>query len=236
MVIPYIFGLVVSGMVVAGSNAPTTTQSTITAISIAGIWETERCVVQERNGMRTSSRSIFVFLDSEWALEFTQYSDAACATRSLRAFFQGRYRIAEPSSNVPGAYHANFGFSMKRLTLYDDGLLAQANREACGKRTWERGREEDVSSTGCLWVVPVSACPQEFDLVKVAGDQLFLGERPAAGQDLCREDRRARALRSLALVRRVRGADAGSRQGHQHQIASSETCTGSPSQRWQSCR
>jgi hypothetical protein len=202
MVIPYVFGFLASFLVVSGANVPTTNQSTITAISIAGIWETERCVVQERDGMRTSSRSTFVFLDAEWALEFTQYSDDACTTPSLRAFFQGGYRIAGTSSTVAGAYHANFGFSMKRLALYDDGLLAQANGGACGKRTWARGREEDVSSTGCLWVVPVSACPQEFDLVKVVGDQLFLGERPAAGQDLCREDRRARALRSLPLVRR----------------------------------
>jgi Adenomatosis polyposis coli down-regulated 1 len=198
-------------MALSDANLHTRSQSTITAISITGIWESERCVVQERNGMRTSSRSTFVFLDGEWALEFTQYSDAACTTPSLRAFFQGRYRITEPSSVVSGAHDANFGFSMKRLTLYDDGLLTQANRGACGKRVWTRGREEDVSSTGCLWVVPVSTCPQEFDLVKVVDDRLFLGERPAAGQDLCREDRRARALRSLPLVRRARSGDAGGR-------------------------
>ena len=153
-----------------------------------------------------------MFLDQEWALEFTQYSDAACTTPSLRGFFQGRYRIAEPSSTVAGAFDAHFGFSMKRLTLYDEGLLARANHDACGMRVWTRGREEDVSMTGCLWVVPVAACPQEFDLVKVTDDRLFLGERPPAGQDLCRDDRRASALRTLPLVRRVRGAETGGRQ------------------------
>jgi hypothetical protein len=203
MIIHLLLGPFVAGMLVSGNSLQTTSQPTITAISITGIWESEHCVVQERNGMRTSSRSTFVFLDSEWALEFTQYSDAACTTPSLRGFFQGRYRIAGPSSAVPGARHANFGFSVKRLTLYDEDLLAQANRGGCGNRAWTRGREEDVSSTGCSWVVPVYACPQEFDLVKLDDDRLFLGERPAVGQDLCREDRRARALRSLPLVRRV---------------------------------
>jgi Adenomatosis polyposis coli down-regulated 1 len=183
------------------TNAPTLT----------GIWESDRCVIQERGGTRTSSRSAFVFLDDEWALEFIQYSDAACKVPALRAFFQGRYRVVRPSTAVQGAYDADFGFSRKRLTLYADALLAEANRGGCGDRTWARAREEDVSATGCLWVVPVSACAQEFDVVKVVGDQLFLGERPAAGQDLCREDRRARALRSLPLVRRVQGAVAGSR-------------------------
>jgi hypothetical protein len=51
-------------------------------------------------------------------------------------------------------------------------------------------------------MVPVSACPQEFDLVTVEDGRLLLGERPPAGEDLCRDDRRARTLRSLALVRR----------------------------------
>ena len=109
---------------------------------------------------------------------------------------------------MPGAHEATFGFSSKRLTLYADGPLAQANGGACRGRVWTRGREEDVSSTGCFWVVTVSACREEFDLVKVDGDRLLLGERPAAGKDLCREDRRAGALRLLPLVRRVRTTDA----------------------------
>jgi hypothetical protein len=82
------------------------------------------------------------------------------------------------------------GYSLKRIAVRAEN------------RASTRGRREDVSSTGCLWVVPVSACPQEFDLVKVDDERLFLGERPAAGRDLCREDRRPRALSSLPLVRR----------------------------------
>jgi hypothetical protein len=208
MLIHQVLGAFVGGLVLSSANFQNTSQSSIAAISIAGIWESERCDVQERNGRKTGSRSVFVFLDGEWALEFTQYSDAVCTTPSLRAFFHGRYRITEPSSALAGAYHATFGFSVKRLTLYDDRLLAQANRGACGTRTWTRGREEDVSSTGCLWVVPISACREEFDLVKLEGERLLLGERPAAGTDLCRADRRAGALRSLPLVRRVRALDA----------------------------
>jgi hypothetical protein len=211
MLIQQVLAVFVGGLVLVGANFQNPSQSSTAAISIAGIWESERCDVQERDGRKTSSRSVFVFLDDEWALEFTQYSDAACTTPSLRAFFHGRYRIAEPSSAVAGAYHATFGFSGKRLTLFDDGLLAQANRGACATRSWTRGREEDVSSTGCLWVVPISACREEFDLVKLDGERLLLGERPAAGTDLCRADRRARALRSLPLIRRVRAIDAARR-------------------------
>jgi hypothetical protein len=208
MLIRCVPGLLVGGLVLSGVTFQDPSQSSITSISIAGIWESERCDVQERNGKQTSSTSVFVFLDGEWALELIQYPDAACTAPSLRAFFHGRYRITEPSRAVAGAYHATFGFSVKRITLYDDGLVAQANRSACGTRTWTRGREEDVSATGCLWVVPVSACREEFDLVKLDGERLMLGERPAAGTDLCRANRRARALRSLPLVRRARAIGA----------------------------
>jgi hypothetical protein len=184
----------------AGQNA--TPEKATGAPVVTGIWETERCVVQEREGSRTSSKSVFVFLAREWSIEVTQFADGECARPAMKAFFSGSYTITQPSPSVAGAYDATFGFSYKALTLYDEALLAQVNRGACGARTWRRGEPQDVSATGCLWVVPVSACTQEFDLVKLTGQQLFLGERPKPGQDICAESRRARTLRSLALVRR----------------------------------
>jgi Adenomatosis polyposis coli down-regulated 1 len=173
-----------------------------TAPAVLGVWESDRCVVQERGGARTGSKSVFIFLEREWALEFVQFADDQCARPTMKAFFAGQYHIAEPSGFVTGANDATFGFSRKAVTLYDETLLADANRGACGRRAWERGQPQDVSATGCLWVTPVSACPQEFDLVKIDGNRLFLGERPPPGQDLCREDRRAQKLRSVPLVRR----------------------------------
>ena len=148
-----------------------------------------------------SSRSTFVFLGREWALEFVQFGDDQCTRPTSRAFFTGHYEITQPSRVVSSAHDATFGFSYKAVTLYDESLLAEANR-ACGGRAWKRGEPQDVTTTGWLWVTPVAACPQEFDLVKVDGNRLFLGERPQPGQNLCSEERRARTLRSLALVRR----------------------------------
>ena len=169
---------------------------------VIGVWESERCVVQERGGNRTSSKSVFIFLDREWALEFVQFADDQCARPAMKAFFAGQYEITQQSRTVPGANDATFGFSYKAVTLYDESLLAEANRGVCGRRGWERGTPQDVSATGCFWVTPTSACPKEFDLAKLEGHRLFLGERPQPGQDLCREDRRAKTLRTLPLVRR----------------------------------
>jgi hypothetical protein len=71
-----------AGLLLSSVNLQTTNPPALT-----GIWKSERCVIQERAGTRTSSRSRFVFLDDEWALEPIQYSDAACTKPSLRAFF-----------------------------------------------------------------------------------------------------------------------------------------------------
>jgi hypothetical protein len=195
MVVATVLALLIGTMVSGLAPQPTITPRVI------GFWESEACVVQERDGARTGSKSTFVFLGREWALEFVQFADDQCARPTLKAFFTGQYQIAKPSRVIPSAHDATFGFSYKAVTLYDDSLLAEANR-ACGGRVWQRGEPQDVTTTGCLWVTPVSACLQEFDLVKVDENRLFLGERPPPGQNLCSEERRARRLRSLALVRR----------------------------------
>ena len=171
------------------------------APAVVGLWESETCVVQDRDGNRTSSKSTFVFLGREWALEFVQFADDRCMRPTMKAFLTGQYEITEPSSVVPMAHDATFGFSQKAVTLYDQSLIAEANR-VCSGRVWKQAEPQDVTTTGCLWVTPVSVCPKEFDLVQVDGNRLFLGERPQPGQNLCSEERRARTLRSLALVRR----------------------------------
>src|SRR5262245_6897527 len=74
-------------------------------LALHGIWESEGCVVQERGGVRTSSKSVFVFLDREWALEVVQFADDHCAQRTMKAFLTGPYHISEDMSVVAGANH-----------------------------------------------------------------------------------------------------------------------------------
>src|SRR5262245_25784080 len=123
----------------------------VAPLEILGVWETERCQVQARGDVRTSSKSVFVFLDRDWALEYIQFADDLCTRPSMKAFFTGQYLITGPSGVVAGANEAMFGFSYKAVTLYDESLLAEANRGVCGRRAWEQGQPEDVSETGCLW-------------------------------------------------------------------------------------
>jgi hypothetical protein len=196
MVVSKVLAVLIGALVCGVAAQPPTRPALI------GVWESERCIEQERSGARTSSKSVFIFLEHEWALELIQYADGQCAQPTMKVFFTGPYQITERSSVVAGATDATFGFSYKAVILYAEPLLAEANRGVCGPRTWERGQSQDVSATGCLWVTPTSACPKEFDLVKVEGHRLFLGDRPQPGQDLCHEDRRARTLRPVPLIRR----------------------------------
>jgi hypothetical protein len=55
----YVLALLI-GLPVSVAGLQTTNPPAIT-----GVWESERCDVQERNGTRTSSKSVFVFLESE---------------------------------------------------------------------------------------------------------------------------------------------------------------------------
>lgn len=175
----------------------------LTAVrDLRGFWEHERCQIQERNGQRTSSRSLFAIFDREWGISFTQYTDAACQTPAMTAVLGGTYEPTGASRSVPGAFDVTFRFLRKTIVAHDATLVDRLNSGACGDRQWRAGVEQDVTATGCLGIASIVACSQEYDLVRIANHQLFLGERPQAGEDICAESRRPRRLRSEPLRRR----------------------------------
>jgi hypothetical protein len=172
------------------------------ATVLPGFWEHERCQVQERDGQRTGSRSLFAIFDREWGIAFTQYADAACQRPVLTATLRGTYEPTAASAGVPGATNVTFRFAHKGLTAHDPALVDRLNGGACGSRRWALGIENDVTATGCLAIEAVSVCAQEFDLVRVDGDRLYLGERPQPGSNICAAERRPLRLRSEPLRRR----------------------------------
>lgn len=168
---------------------------------IRGFWEHESCVVQERDGKKTGSRAAFAFFDREWGLSFTQFADEACTAKVTTAVLRGTYELTIPSRTVAGAHEATFRFDYRGVAVFDEGLLAKVGT-ACGRGPWVKGEERDVTMTGCLWLEPLSGCPQEYDLVSVQGRLLILGERPPAGRNICAPERRPTRLRTVPLVSR----------------------------------
>ncbi len=167
-----------------------------------GFWEQDRCQVQERDGQRTSSRSLFAIFDREWGIAFTQYVDDACQTPAMTAVLRGAYEPTAASRSVPGAFEVTFRFLRKTIVAHDAALVERLNSGVCGDRQWKAGVEQDVTASGCLGIASISACPQEYDLVRIVDDRLFLGERPRPGEDICAESRRPQRLRSEPLRRR----------------------------------
>lgn len=170
--------------------------------ALRGLWEHERCQVQERDGRRTSSRSLFAIFDREWGVAFTQYADGACRARVMTAVLRGTYEPTAPSRQTQGAVEVTFRFSRKSLVAHDAALLERLNAGGCGGGRWEMGVARDITSTGCLSIESLAACPQEYDLARIDGDRLYLGERPRPGTNICAESRRPHALRTEPLRRR----------------------------------
>jgi hypothetical protein len=167
----------------------TTPAGDASLVRLTGFWEHERCQVVARTG----SRSVFSFFEREWGIAHTQYADAECHIKVMTAVLSGTYESTGPSGHLPGA---------TELTVYDQRLLDTLNRDACGDRRWQRGVEQDVTATGCLWIESLTACPQEYDLVTLDEGRLFLGERPPTGRNMCTASRRPERLRAVPLVRR----------------------------------
>jgi hypothetical protein len=197
-----VFGSMLAAMIGGERGAVTGQASSARGPDIRGIWEHATCQVQERDGARTGSRSLFAIFDREWGIAFTQYADAECRTPIMTAVLRGTYESTRPSPRVAGAFEATFRFAYKAIVARDSTLLARLNGGLCGDRLWKLGVEQDITSSGCQSIESVTACPQEYDLVFIQDDQLYLGERPRPGENICAEDRRPLRLRTAPLQRR----------------------------------
>jgi len=196
------WGLPIAGITRLDARGASERQAAARAPDIRGVWEHATCQVQERDGKPSGSRSLFAIFDREWGIAFTQYADAECRSPIMTAVLRGTYDVTNPSQRAPGAFDATFRFAYKGIVAHDAALVARLNAGLCGNRQWKPGIEQDVTSTGCLSIESASACSQEHDLVSLQGEELFLGERPRPGENICAEDRRPQRLRTVSLRRR----------------------------------
>ena len=103
------------------------------------------------------------------------------------------------SLHTDGPTEATFGHAYVRFTPHADPLVVALTDAKCGDAPWQRGKVQDVSSRGCLFVRSVTECAAEYDLVHVVGERLALGVRGPAG--LCREADRPTAVETGGLLR-----------------------------------
>jgi hypothetical protein len=158
------------------------------AQDLQGQWSSADC---EPIGNNLFILRDFDFAENDWSLEVNVFVDDQCTVQSLNAAVGGAFSVVGASS-IAGAFETDFGFNRRDLTVLDQGTVDFLNTQpagSCGDAAWAVGVVQSIQNTGCaaLGFPSQAQCPTEFDLVKVDGTTLFLGDRST---DLCQ----ARAL------------------------------------------
>ncbi len=168
--------------------------------TLEGVWRS--AAVETIGGARpTYLRRSFRFELDRWSVEFTVFADAAGTTPILRGRNAGRFVLGK-ALRLSDAVEVDFTFEQRALTPLTDGIAAALTAARCGTSAWSAGQSQDVMSAGCaaFRVPQAKQCPREFDVIRFAAGQLFLGPRPSAG-DLCAAQRRPAFAEGAPLQR-----------------------------------
>jgi hypothetical protein len=169
---------------------------------LKGSWTSAVCEAMPANpdGSRTYFKRRFTLTEREWKLNFETFGDAGCTARLFTARFEGPYSLGKDSEKVAGATEGDFAFGRTFMTAHVQPVADWFQGAKCGTGAWKVGEEQETSATGCVFLKPVTACGMDHDVVKVEGDRLFFGQRPA-DNDMCTPDKRPTALTAVAVVR-----------------------------------
>ncbi len=144
--------------------------------NLAGTWRTG-CAPQQ-NGTQT----IYTVSEvSEKAgtprFTFTAFGDAACTVKLFSLGNENRRTLGSPVPEAPGAFELDVSFTKLFAVAHSPEAAAQLRSASCGTGDFVVDQEKDVTQTGCLFFEPISACPADYDIVKVEGDKLYNGAR-----------------------------------------------------------
>ncbi|HZI12185.1 MAG TPA: hypothetical protein VE153_17510 [Myxococcus sp.] len=164
-----------------------------------GEWASEQGEVRvSEGGGRTYLTRHFLFTPDANHATFVFYTDASFQVPNLTLRFWGGYTLLGESPAVKGALEAEFPLSNAAITPNTEGAAAFLNSApagTCGTQPWQVGVEQDVTASGgCILFGLNTATTVEYDLLKVQGNRLYFGARPADGGLLDSPERRPTAL------------------------------------------
>jgi len=145
----------------------------------------------------------FDIADDAWAVDYTVFGDGTCQSPLFTVRIDGPYEIGAPSEIVDGAYDATFAFADKTITPHAQPIVAMLEgMDQCGTEAWVLDQPQSIYATGCpaLGQYPEASCAADHDLVKLDGDSLQFGARPA-NNDMCTAERRPTALNPVLFRR-----------------------------------
>ncbi|MDY7232237.1 hypothetical protein [Hyalangium rubrum] len=193
-----LFASLVALLTVACASTPEGAKTAVKPQDLKGTWSSPTC---EAAGGTNFIQRHFTLTENTWTLNLDAFGDAQCQTKLFTARVQGPYTLEKDSAAVPGATEGNFGFGELYMTPHLPALAEAFQNAKCGTGTWKVGEEQRTTETGCLFFQPTSACGTDHDLVKVDGEQLFFGQRPA-DNNMCTPDKRPAALTAKPVVKR----------------------------------
>ena len=156
---------------------------------LAGAWSSS---YPEPNSSGLFAVRNFSFTGDNWSIDYTLYADAAASNPLFTFTGAGAYEIQSPSSVFENTHNALFKFNRKNLTLKNDAetTINGFGFADCGLT---KDVPKDISETGCSFFPSVTDYGQEYDLIKVEDNKLWLGARPA-DENLSTEAKRPAAL------------------------------------------
>lgn len=150
-----------------------------------GKWES---VSPENLGNGTYGKRVFTFKDNTWEVQFILFLDSALSQSVFKFRGGGTFEEEGNSRVLTNTKNALFKFEYKYLTLLNSNeeIINGFGFAACNL---DFNIEKEITDEGCSFFESITACAQEYDLLKLENNLLYLGARPKEG-NMCVPDRR----------------------------------------------
>lgn len=127
-----------------------------------------------------------------WEVQYTVYLDNSLTFPVFTFRATGKYSMGKQSTAVSNTKEVEFAFDKKYVTLKtnDTVLIRKFGLDKCNLIFL---KEKDITEMGCAYLASKVICAQEFDLVSISGNMLYLGARPISG-GMCEESKRPKTL------------------------------------------
>jgi len=171
------FGLVLAGCSTIRGEDP----------QLLGKWES---VALERRLINTDQRLIkrfWTFTDKRWTARTVYYKDELGRIALYEIVTAGPYELGGPIEKVQDTIALNLVYDDVSMTSRDDRVTADFNRltrATCGLSTWRTHVPQSLAETGgCgpIGLTIMTGKTREYDILRINGGYLYLGERPVDG-------------------------------------------------------
>lgn len=168
------------------------------APSIVGKWKSPVTPMSATQAFQLD----FDIQKDSWMVDYTVFGDSKGSNKFVTVHIEGPYELGGPSELVPGAFEGRFGITRKTITAHNAGAAGYLNSVGGKVQGFKAGIPLDITQSGFapFGQYPVSKVNADYDLVKLDGDKLTFGDRPA-DNDMGSPDKRPKKLASFFSVK-----------------------------------